>query len=109
MGDIVRTLPAVRLVRAALPDAGIHWVAWKPWSALLDGHPDLDGAIGLPRALFRSGLESPSQWPALAGEARKLINEIRALRADLALDFHGDLRSGTVSLLSGAPVRFGYE
>ena len=31
MGDIVRTLPAVRLVRFSLPDARIHWVAWEPW------------------------------------------------------------------------------
>ena len=109
MGDIARTLPPVRLIRAALPEARIHWVAWKPWTALLENHPDLNGVIGLPRAMFRAGFKKPGDWPSLARTTRALIREIRALDAGLALDFHGDLRSGTLGLLSKAPVSIGYE
>jgi len=109
MGDIVRTLPAVRLLRFGLPDARIHWVAWEPWTRLLRGHPDLDAVIGLPRSELRTLARSPLGWPALAGTTGRLATQLRALHAGLVLDFHGDLRSGLVGRLSGAPVRIGYE
>ena len=109
MGDIVRTLPAVRLIRFSLPDARIHWLAWEPWSQLLRDHPDLDGVVGLPRAALRAQARDPIRWGGLAGMTRRLTGEIRKLRASLVLDFHGDLRSGLLGRLSGAPVRIGYE
>jgi|RhiMethySRZTD1v2_1073278.scaffolds.fasta_scaffold14130_9 ADP-heptose:LPS heptosyltransferase len=109
MGDIVRTLPAVRLVRFALPDARIHWLAWEPWSALLARHPDLDGVVAVPRAAIRAQAKDPSRWAGLAGTTRRLALQIRALSASLVLDFHGDLRSALLGRLSGAAVRLGYE
>ena len=109
MGDIVRTLPAVRLVRFGLPDARIHWVAWEAWSPILRQHPDLDGFIGLPRSELRAQARSPLGWPALAGASGRIASRLRGLRPGLALDFHGDLRSGVLGRLSGATVRIGYE
>ncbi len=109
MGDIVRTLPAVRLVRAGLPDARIHWVAWEPWDQLLRDHPDVDGVVGLPRSELRAFARSPLAWPSLAGATWKLASRVRALRAGLVLDFHGDFRTGLLGRLSGSPVRLGYE
>jgi ADP-heptose:LPS heptosyltransferase len=109
MGDIVRTLPAVRLVRFSLPDARIHWLAWEPWTSLLSGHPELNAVVGLPRAAFRAQSRSPLLWAGLAGSTRRLAREIRALQASLVLDFHGDLRSGLLGRLSGARVRLGYD
>lgn len=108
MGDVVRTLPAVRLVRAALPGARIRWVAWDPWTDLLRNHPDLDGAIGLERGRLRAEARSPLGWPALASSLRRIAREVRAGSPGLVLDFHGDLRSGLLGRLSGAPVRLGY-
>ena len=109
MGDIVRTLPAVRLLRFALPDARIHWVAWDPWTQLLVDHPDLDGVVALPRSVLRRQARSPLSWPSLTISARRIVSEIRDLTPDLLLDFHGDLRSGLLGRLSGAPVRIGFE
>ncbi len=109
MGDIVRTLPAVRLVRRGLPDARIHWVAWEPWTVLLEGHPDLDGTIAVPRRRLRELSRSVRGWPALTVAIENLIGSVRALRPSLALDFHGDLRTGLLGLTSGASVRIGYE
>jgi ADP-heptose:LPS heptosyltransferase len=100
MGDIVRTLPPVRLVRSALPGARIHWVVWRPWDRILDGHPDLDGVIGMRRSDFRVR--------TLARALRDLTAQLRALKAGLVLDFHGDLRTGLLGWISGAPVRLGY-
>jgi ADP-heptose:LPS heptosyltransferase len=109
MGDIVRTLPPVRLVRAGLPEARIHWVAWHPWDKLLEGHADLDGVIALPRGRIRSEARSPLRWPSLLRSLTGLALDLRGLRAGLVLDFHGDLRTGALGWLSGAGVRIGYE
>jgi ADP-heptose:LPS heptosyltransferase len=109
MGDIVRTLPAVRLVRFALPDARLHWAAWAPWSELLDGHPEIDGVIELPRSRLRRLAASPPAWPRLARELGGIAAAVRGLGAGLVLDFHGDLRSGLLGRVSGARVRLGYS
>jgi ADP-heptose:LPS heptosyltransferase len=109
MGDIVRTLPAVRLVRSGLPHARIHWAAWEPWTQLLTTHPDVDTVVGLPRSKLRALARSPVGWPSLAGAAGRIATQLRSLHAGLVLDFHGDLRSGFLGRLSGAPVRLGYD
>lgn len=109
MGDIVRTLPAVRLVRARLPQARIHWAAWEPWTQLLEGHTAIDTAVGLPRRELRRLARSPLTWPALLGATRRIGSELRALTPGLALDFHGDFRTGLLGRMSGARVRIGYE
>jgi heptosyltransferase-1 len=108
MGDIVRTLPPVRLVRSGLPNARIHWVAWEPWADILTDHPDIDGLVSLPRSRFRALARSPLRWPRLARAAWSVALELRVLRAGLVLDFHGDLRTGVLGVISGAPVRIGY-
>jgi len=109
MGDIVRTLPAVRLVRAGLPNARIHWVAWEPWAQILRDHPDIDGVVGLRRAEFSAFARSPLAWPTLVRAGWTIASQLRALHPGLVLDFHGDLRTGLLGLLSGAPVRLGYS
>lgn len=109
MGDILRTLPAVRLVRAALPEAGIVWVCDASWAPLLHGHPDLDAVIPFARRRFDALKRTPLGWPRLLAEVASFRGELRRRRPVLALDFHGNLRSGLVSVLSGARVRLGYE
>lgn len=108
LGDIVRTLPAVRLVRSGLPHARIHWVAWEPWAQILRDHPDIDSVVGLRRSEFRAFARSPLTLPALVRAVGTIVSEIRALHPGLALDFHGDFRTGLLGLSSGAPVRLGY-
>jgi len=108
MGDIVRTLPAARLVRAALPEAGMVWVCDASWAPLLQGHPDLDAIVPFPRRRLDALRRSPLRWPRLMAEIAALRRELRRRQPRLALDFHGNLRSGVVSVLSGARVRLGY-
>ena len=108
MGDILRTLPPVRLLRHALPRARLIWAVDAPWRVLLDDHPDLDGVVALPRLQWNADVKRPVRWPRLASSVRNWIAELRQQRADLVLDFHGNLRSGLAGFLSGAPVRVGY-
>lgn len=109
MGDIVRTLPAVRLVKSGLPGARICWAAWDPWTVLLSDHPTIDTVVGLPRSELRRLARTPWAWPALFAASRRIVSRLSEEHPGLVLDFHGDLRTGVFGRLSGAPVRIGYE
>lgn len=106
IGDVIRTLPAVRLVRRTWPGAEISWAVEEGAAPLLEGHPDLDRIVLLRRRSIEGGLArlSPAAWAAL----RSFLADLRAQRPDLSLDFQGSLKSGLVARLSGAPVRVGF-
>lgn len=109
LGDILRTLPPVRLLRFHLPDAEIRWICDDRWAGILARHGDLDGVVPLPRRAMKPSLASAWGWVDALRAARAFRDALRAARCDLALDFHGNLRSGFVARLSGAAVRVGYE
>lgn len=109
MGDILRTLPAVRLLRRKMPEASIFWACDDRWSQVLEGHPDLNGLLPLPRRRLDASRSSPSGWLRAAGLVREYRRSMRSVGFDLALDFHGNLRSGLVGVFSGAGIRIGYE
>jgi ADP-heptose:LPS heptosyltransferase len=109
LGDILRTLPALRELRGGLPHARVLWVVDERWGAVLRGHGDLDGTVEVPRRDWARRLHSPAGWPALLRSVLDLRSRLRGLRAGLLLDFHANLRSGVIGWLSGAPVRLGYD
>ncbi len=88
LGDIVQTLPALNLLRSALPDLKISWVVKPQWAPLLSGHPAIDRLFLL-------------KWPRIAAILRRE-------RFDLAVDYQGLFRSGLIALISGAPRRIGF-
>jgi len=108
-GDLLRTLPVVRVLRSALPAASIRWVADDQWVQVLADHPDVNAWHALPRREWSHLLRSPLRWPALLGSIRRVVRELRSAHPDLVVDFQGNLRSGLLGLLSGAPVRLGYS
>ena len=108
-GDILRTLPAVRLVRFALPEARIYWVADDRWVQVLADHPDLDGCFAVPRKEWSRLARSPLLWPSLLFSIARFARELREVGPSLVLDFHGNLRSGVLGALSGAAIRLGYS
>lgn len=109
MGDIFRTLPAVRVLRRSLPLAQIRWLLESQWSVLLEGHPDLSGVISLPRRHWSECARSPQRWAELIGSVAEFRHRLRETRSDLSLDFHGNLRSALAITLAGVPVRLGYD
>lgn len=98
VGDIVHTLPALNALRQAFPHAHIGW-AMQPIAAnLLEGHPQINELILLPRKL-RIG------WRELRNIAAQLKGNTGGW--DVAIDFQGLTKSGAVAWLSGAPQRIG--
>jgi len=107
IGDVIRTLPAVSLIRERLPNAHIAWVTEEIPAGALAHRDDLDEVIVFPSTIKKKA-RSPLGWPGMVREFLSFIREIRARRFDVVLDYHGLFKSGIISYFSGAPERYGY-
>jgi len=108
LGDVVNTLPALEALRAARPGAHIAWLVEAPWQDVLPGPPLLDEAIVVPKREWLSRAPSAAGLASLPGEVARFVRELRARRFDLAIDFHGNLRSGIATWMTGARARAGF-
>lgn len=97
LGDIVHTLPALRLIRQAHPHLRLRWIANREWTPLLDGSPDLDEVIPFDRKAFR-GITGAAKWLAWAARWNRTPRET----PEIVLDFQGLLRSGLISYTRGS-------
>src|SRR4030067_3450220 len=109
VGDIIRTLPAVKAIKAKFPSASITWIVEEPSKPLIESQPEIDEVILFPRKRWSEGLKSVKGWWKTAREAQKFIFSLREKRLDLVLDFHGILKTGLLSFLSGSPRRIGFD
>jgi len=103
VGDVLRTLPALHLIRASYPAVRVAWLVEDLSRDLLLGHPEIDEVLRFPRRELRDAAHPRILAGLLAGVAR----DLRRRRFDVALDFQGSLKSGLLALLSGAPRRVG--
>ena len=101
MGDVVLTLPAVSVLRQNFPKAKLTFLTTLENSPLLQGFPEVDEAITLDRAAFRSG--HPAR---IAGELFRVVRRLRAGKFSLAVDLHGNGESAWLTRLSGASQRW---
>jgi 3-deoxy-D-manno-octulosonic-acid transferase/heptosyltransferase-1 len=109
VGDVVRTLPALRALREKFPSAYIAWLVEEKAKGILEGNSDLDRIILFPRKKIVTGFLNPfTSLPTLI-EPLRFIRELRRMGFDLVLDFHGILKSGLISFFSGAAHRVGFS
>lgn len=102
VGDVVHALPVLNALRTAFPRAHLGWAVHPGASNLLEGHPQLDELIVLPRRkLFSRG------WKPLREKVAELRGGGRG-RWDWAIDIQGLTKSGLVAALSGARRRIGF-
>jgi lipopolysaccharide heptosyltransferase I len=101
LGDIVHSLPVLSALRQRFPDAHITWIVNRGYRALLEGHPDLDQIIAFERSAVRSG------FGAMLRTALRFVGDLRAHRFDLVIDLQGLLRTGLMTLATGARRRVG--
>ena len=99
IGDVVRTIPAVKGLRERYPDAYIAWLVEEKSSDILLDSPYLDRVIVFPR----------TQLVRNPGPAIGFVQELRRGRFDTVLDFHGIFKSGLLAFLSGAEKRIGFH
>ena len=95
IGDVVRALPLLGRLRAAWPAAYLAWAVEPKSAPLLIGHPWLDQIITYDRRR--------APWSFLP-----FLAQVRGGRFELVLDLQRHLKSGVISLSSGAPDRIGF-
>jgi len=108
IGDVVRTLPAVKGLRERYPDAYIAWLVEEKSSNILLDSPYLDRVMVFPRRELVGSAGSRASPAARAGSLRRFIRELRVESFDTVLDFHGIFKSGVLARLSGAKERIGF-
>jgi heptosyltransferase-1 len=108
IGDVVRTLPALALIRHRFPDAFIAWVVEEAAGGILTGRKDLDEVIIFPKKTLTKQAGNLFTFPRAVSTLCGFIRRLRAGRFDVVVDFHGLLKSGLISYFSGAPIRFGF-
>jgi len=121
LGDVCRTVPVLASLRAAFPTARIDWLVDERYVPAIASHPafrpqeaDPGAEVGGPIPFPRTGMPvSRLVSPFSAGRVsrrllRRLLDDLRARQADLAVDCQGLGRSGFFAFWSRAPVRVGY-
>jgi lipopolysaccharide heptosyltransferase II len=109
VGDVIRTLPAVKALKEYYPNSSITWITEEPSRTLLESQPEIDKVLLLPRERWTYGMKSLRRMGRTMGEGYGFILDLRRRRFDVALDFHGIVKSGLLSFLSGAPQRIGFD
>lgn len=99
IGDVVRVLPVLQILRDAYPNAHLDWVIERKSVEVIQGHPSLDGVLIFQR---------PEKAVDAVREFMGLCRSIRDNRYDIVLDFHGILKSGLLTRYSGAKERIGF-
>jgi len=105
LGDVAHALPVVGYLGETAPGAQVDWVVDRRFAGLLEGNPGLRRVIPLDLGAWKR------EWAA-GSSRREATNAVRLLREggyDAAFDIQGNIKSGVVTRLSGAGLRFGFD
>lgn len=103
LGDVVHALPTYEALREGFPEARIAWVVEEPFAPVLAGLPGLDRILPVRLRRWRRTPFARDTRHAFGS----FLRELRAFRADVALDLMGNHKSGALCRLAGARWRVG--
>jgi ADP-heptose:LPS heptosyltransferase len=95
IGDVIRALPLLGRIRRAWPDAYIGWAVEPKSEPILRGHRWVNKLIIYDRR--------HAPWSFVP-----FLQKIHSERFDLVLDLQRHLKSGFISIVSGAQQRLGF-
>ena len=104
LGDLVHTLPAVRALRRAQPQARLGWLVEREHLELVRMFGAVDRIHTVDTFGWRRAFASPSTWRAI----RAAQQELRQANYAAALDFQGLFKSSLWPWLAGIPLRIGF-
>ena len=107
LGDVIRTLPAVKALRSSYPGAHLTWLVERGSADVVDAAGFTDETMVFPREELVDALRA-ADGLAFLRSLLAFTRRLRDRRFDLTLDFHGILKSGLLARLSGAPIRYGF-
>jgi lipopolysaccharide heptosyltransferase I len=104
IGDVVHALPVLRTIRHNLPEAYIAWIIEDKAKEILDGNKDINKVITINTKKWRKRLNIST-----LKEIFSIVKALREDRFDAAIDLQGLLKSGVISILSGAKTTIGFD
>lgn len=104
LGDVIHSLPVLKVLRDKWPEAHISWVVNSIYSRILSGHPLLDQVIEFERGKWAD----VRRLIGTMGEMFRFRSLLKKGEFDLVLDLQGLLKSGLITYLSNAPYRIGF-
>lgn len=104
LGDIIHALPVLSYLHQAAPGIEVDWLVEEAFRDLLSGNPLISELHGVKTRVWR---KRPFQRETRQ-EIAALTRQLRARKYDLVFDIQGNLKSGIMTLLAGAPVRVGF-
>ena len=107
LGDVVHALPVAAALRRGLPQVRIVWVVERREAALLRDNGAIDAVVPVDTRAWRRA-RSPLAAARAAGAVSELARHLRAARLDVAIDLQGNVKSGVLTALTGAPLRIGF-
>jgi heptosyltransferase-1 len=105
LGDVAHALPVVDYLSRVAPNARIDWVVDRRFEGLLEGNPKLRRVVPFDLRRWKR------EWTTRTArrETRAAVDELRRGGYDVAFDIQGNIKSGLVARLSGAPLRYGFD
>jgi lipopolysaccharide heptosyltransferase I len=114
IGDVIQTIPLLNALRRRYPSARIDWLSKPTPAELIRDLPAVDEVL----VYGENQTEVPQyNWDGFTHFVRlirdhrfvAMLSRLRAARYDLVIDMQGQLRSGFVAMVTGAPVRIGFD
>jgi len=114
VGDVVHTIPVLNALRRRYPQARIDWLLKPSVASLVRAHPAVSNVL----VYGENQTEVPRyNWDGVThfvGQLTdsvflRLLRNLRAANYDLVVDMHGQMRTAFVTLVTGAPVRIGFD
>jgi lipopolysaccharide heptosyltransferase I len=104
---VVHALPVAATLRAARPQAHLTWIVERREAAVLRGHPALDEVIVADTRGWRRA-RRPAELRAALADMQALRRRLRQARFEVAVDLQALIKSGAVTLATGAATRVGF-
>jgi len=105
LGDVLHTLPAVALLREALPATRLGWVVEAPYRELVEMVAPVDAVFSVATKRWRREPLQASTWSAIAEVRRDLV---AFAAGQSSVDFQGLIKSALTGSLAGATLRYGF-
>ena len=100
LGDVVKALPVVEDIHAALPGARVDWIVERPVDALLALHGGIARVIPIELRRYRK----ERRYAAGLGAIIRDLSALRAQRYDLVVDLQGRMKSALTARLACGPA-----
>ncbi len=109
IGDVIDVLPALRSLRFHFPNSIISWLVEDRAYDILSGHPDIDKIIVFPRKRWKRNIFKANTFTETLSEILSFYHKLHNEHYNTVLDFHGNLKSGIMTMLTGAANRIEFK